>query len=93
MKVRVVSVTALEVFDAQGGSLGLFLVADQWQGLQRLLSVDGKTEIIIHGETAFPGAFFSRIFGEQRGDCQVIKITPELAVKLKEAANAAGVSA
>jgi len=93
MKVKVVSVKAFEVFDVQGGSLGMFLVDSEWQGLQRLKSVDGKTEMIISPGIDGLAGMFASIFGGERCEAQVIKITPDLGAKLKEAANAAGVPA
>lgn len=85
MNIKAVSVKCFELFAPDGTSLGLFKVESEWQGMRKLVSVDDVNQSVIVNA---PGSEFEKvfgsIFGEHRGELELIKASPEIIAKVKQ---------
>jgi hypothetical protein len=82
-KVKLVSVKCFEAFTEGGESLGLFKQETEWHGMRCLRSFEGGQQLIIDGDPDIFGAIFADIFGGQRTEANVVKATPDLALKIR----------
>lgn len=80
--IKAVSIRAFELFAADGTSLGLFKVADRWEGMCKLESVRDPKEVVIVDAPDPMMEVMSNVFGEHRLELDVFKGSPDLLLKV-----------